>query len=264
MKVYIVAVGDEILSGRILDYNTHWVTKRLSGIGFTIVGASVVPDDKGEIVDAVKRALSKADLVVTTGGLGPTPGDITLEAIAEALNSNLVLNEEALRMVERRYRDLYELGHVKEPGARGERAKMALLPEGGRPVFNEVGVAPGVVIEKEGKLIVSLPGVPSEMMYLLEKVIPLLEKPKALYSSIEDFIDEGDESLIASALREVMGELPDVSIKTYPSGFCGKVRMKVIASTKAESREKAEEKLRRAINLLKEKVAKRRVEGSHT
>lgn len=264
MRVYVIAVGDELLSGRVLDYNTHWVAKRLSGMGFTVVGACIVPDDKGEIVEAVKRAASKADLVITMGGLGPTPGDITLEAVADALNRKLVLSEEALKMVDRRYMELYELGHVKEPGARGERAKMALLPEGGKPVFNEVGVAPGVIVESEGKLLVALPGVPSEMMYLLEKVIPLIEKPEKLHSSMEDFIDEGDESLVAHALREVMNELPEVSIKTYPSGFGGKVRMRVIASTKAESREEAEEKLRRAINLLKEKVAERRVKGSHT
>ncbi|MEM3466504.1 MAG: molybdopterin-binding protein [Candidatus Jordarchaeales archaeon] len=261
LRIYIIAVGDELLSGRILDYNTHWVAKRLSGIGFTVVGASMVPDNKGEIVEAVRRALSKADLVIITGGLGPTPGDVTIEALAEALNQNLILNEEALRMVERRYMDLYELGHVREPGAGGERAKMALLPEGGKPVFNEVGVAPGVVVKKNGKLIVALPGVPSEMMYLLEKVIPLLEKPEAMYQSVEDFIDEGDESLVALALKEVMNELPDVFIKTYPSGFGGKVRMKVIASTKARGREDAEAKLRKAITLLKEKVAKRKAEA---
>ena len=264
MEVYIVAVGDELLSGRVLDYNTYWLAKRLSGIGFTVVGACMVPDEKGEIADAVRRALSKADVVITTGGLGPTPGDVTLEAVAEALNRRLVLSKEALGMVESRYNELYDLGHVKKPGAGGERAKMALLPEGGKPVFNEVGVAPGVVVEEEGKVVVALPGVPSEMMYLLEKVIPLLEKPEIVYRSAEDFIDEGDESLIAHALREVMDELPGVSIKTYPSGFGGKVRMKVIASTKAKSWEEAEEKLGRALSLLKEKILKRKVEGSRS
>lgn len=259
MRVYIVAVGDELLSGRVLDYNTHWIAKRLSGIGFTVVGASIVPDDKDEIIEVVRRALSKADVVITTGGLGPTPGDLTLEAVAEALNRKLTLSEEALRMIEKRYAELYELGHVKEPGTGGERAKMALLPEGGRPIFNEVGVAPGVVVEEGGKFIVALPGVPSEMMYLLEKVIPLLEKPGVVYWSVEDFVDEGDESLVARALREVMGKLPDVSIKTYPSGFGSRVRMKVIASARASSREEAEAKARRAIELLKGEVKRRAV-----
>ncbi len=256
LKVYVVAVGDELLSGRVLDYNTHWIAKRLSGIGFTVVGSCIVPDVKVEIVEAVRRGLSKADLVVVTGGLGPTPGDLTLEAVAEALNLRLMLNEEALRMIEKRYNELYELGHVKTPGVSGERAKMAFLPEGGTPIFNDVGVAPGVLIKVEEKTIVSLPGVPSEMMYLLEKVIPSLEKPESSYRSLESFIEEGDESLIAQALKEVMSELPDVSIKTYPSGFGNRVMMKVIASTRAGSVEEADRKLEKAIFLLKEKVAK--------
>ena len=115
MKVYIVAVGDELLSGRVLDYNTHWIAKRLSGVGFNIVGASIVPDDKEEIVEAVRRALSKADLTIITGGLGPTPGDITLEALAEALNRNLSLNDDALEMVKDRYREPVSYTHLTLP-----------------------------------------------------------------------------------------------------------------------------------------------------
>jgi len=255
LKVYIVAVGDELLSGRVLDYNTHWIAKRLSGVGFNIVGASIVPDDKEEIVEAVRRALSKADLTIITGGLGPTPGDITLEALAEALNRNLSLNDDALEMVKDRYRELYEVGHIKTLEMTPEREKMARIPEGGTPIFNAVGIAPGVMVEHQGKVVLALPGVPSEMMYLLEKALPSLERMSGpVFVSVEDTVDVGDESVIARALREVMAEFPEVSIKSYPSGFGGKVKMRIIASMKAEDREGAGKHLREAIRKLKEKL----------
>ena len=173
MYAYIVAIGDELLTGKTLDYNSHWIAKRLTGLGVQVLRITVIPDDIASISEVIKDAVNRnIDIIITTGGLGPTPGDVTLEAIAKALDRKLILHEDALRMIKDRYEQLFKLGFVSSPEISPEREKMAKIPEGGMPFFNPIGVAPGVLIQyAENKYVIALPGVPSEMMYLLEQVL---------------------------------------------------------------------------------------------
>nr|MDO8089912.1 molybdopterin-binding protein [Candidatus Sigynarchaeota archaeon] len=253
MKTFIIAVGDELLSGRTLDYNSHWIAKRLTGLGFEVSGITVVPDSFEEIRDALERYLGKgAELIVITGGLGPTPGDITLEAVSRTLGKRMIVEAGALEMVKNKYQQLFEAGHVSSPEITPDRRKMATLPEGGVPIFNAVGVAPGVFLKHGSARILVLPGVPSEMMYILEMAIPLLsEEKRSVVRVAELVVDVGDESALAPLFRQVMERFPEVSIKSYPSGFGNRVRMRIIASTKAEDSREGDRLLGEALSMIK-------------
>jgi molybdenum cofactor synthesis domain-containing protein len=258
LKAFIIAVGDELLSGRTLDYNSHWVSRRLTGLGFQVSGISVVPDILEEIEETVKKCLEKkANLIVITGGLGPTPGDITLEALSKALGRKMSIEPRALEMIKDKYRQLFEAGHVSSPEITEDRKKMAILPEGGTPIFNAVGVAPGVFLREGPTKILVMPGVPSEMMYILEMAIPLLsEKEKGVIRIAETVVDIGDESALAPLLRKVMEKFPQVSIKSYPTGFGERVKMRIIASTKTDDAFEGDKILSKALELLKAMIQK--------
>ena len=249
MRAWIINIGDELLSGRVLNWNGFWIAKRLTSLGILVERIIVIGDVLEEISGVIKEALEKQiDIVVVTGGLGPTPGDITLEAIAKALGRRLVLNEKALEFVRSRYEELYRFGLVEKPELNESRIKMALVPEGADVIYNEIGVAPGVIIHHMNTKIYALPGVPSEAMYLLEKVIMFLKGRETL-TIVEEFIYVKDESSVAESLREVMRILPEVKIKTYPIGF-GQKKMLVMAVAKTK------EKALKALKLLKELLKK--------
>ncbi|MEM2145006.1 MAG: molybdopterin-binding protein [Candidatus Jordarchaeaceae archaeon] len=253
MKTFIITVGDELLSGRILDYNSHWISKRLTGMGFEVSGISVVPDNLEDIEEVIKKYLNKkAELIIITGGLGPTPGDITLEAVSKVLGKKMNVNPLALEMVRDKYQQLFDSGYVSSPDITEDRKKMAVLPEDSIPLFNAVGVAPGVYLKHGFTRILVLPGVPSEMMYLLEMAIPLLsEKTKTVTRIAELTVDEGDESMLAPLFRKVLEKFPQVSIKSYPSGFGDQIKMRIIASVKSHDPSEGDKILSSALELLK-------------
>ena len=249
MSAYIIAVGDEILSGRVLDYNSHWVSKRLASLGFKVIHRSVIPDDVNEIAEEINNAFKKgAKIIVLIGGLGPTPGDITLEGVAKAIGRKLVLNETALEYVKRRYEELCKLGLVKASDISEPRRKMAYLPEGAEPIYNAVGAAPGVFIRLDNAIILCLPGPPQEAFYVFEQVVPKLIalKERVHTASRTIYIEEIDETTVADILKKVSEMFPDVYIKTFPTGF-GK-RMEVTAIATGKDKREVEEKVEKAIN----------------
>lgn len=255
MRAWIIVTGDEILNGKTLDYNSYWVAKRLTSMGIEVKRRITVPDDKKAIKQSIQAGIPTADLIILIGGLGPTPRDETLIAIAEALEKELVLNDTAVRLVKDSYKRFYQQGFVDSPKLNDARRKMAQLPEGSKPLENAVGGAPGVFIRHKNTQIFSLPGVPSELMYTLEQAIPILfeaVKGEEIVRTREVFIEAQDESAIAGALEKVMQEVKDTTIKSYPTGF-GK-KMRIIAVAHAQNSTQAEEKLEKAISLLRKQV----------
>ena len=236
MRVALLAIGNELLNGKILDYNSHWICKRMTSLGLEVKRIFVVPDEEEEIVDALNWAKKREiDLVITTGGLGPTPGDLTLESVSKFLGRNLVVDDRAREMVQRRYKELFELGFVKSPELNEARLKMATIPEGCEPIYNDVGVAPAVLCRDKKITILSLPGVPSEMMYLLEKSLPYILTERGIGVKTYEFrVGCGDESIMARILSEAMERFSGISVKTYPEGFGDKVFMKVIIELRNE------------------------------
>jgi nicotinamide-nucleotide amidase len=168
MHAHIVTVGDELLSGRTVNGNAAFIGKALADLGVPVQRATVVGDDLDAIAQAVRDALASADLVVVTGGLGPTHDDVTLEGVARGLAVPLVLDAEIRAVIVERYRRW----------GRSEPAtvlRMAAVPRGARALPNEWGTAPGLHVQVGGRHLFVLPGVPREMRGIMtESVVPIV------------------------------------------------------------------------------------------
>ncbi len=169
-KASIVSIGNEVLSGRTVDTNAAYLSKQLLSIGIPVVGFYTVPDETDAIVRALKLAAADADIVLATGGLGPTDDDLTRQAFSEFLGVELQLHDELLRKME----DFFAGRNLKMP----EKNKIqAYIPAGAKALPNNFGTAPGIMAKVKEKLLVALPGVPSEMKQMLEEsVLPELRQ----------------------------------------------------------------------------------------
>jgi len=243
LRIAIISVGREILRGRVLDTNSNYLARELTALGHQVVRISQIDDIREEIIWEVKYAASSpVEVIITTGGLGPTSDDITIPSIAAAFDTPCFENKEALKIVEERYRYFYEKGAVESPDLTPERKKMACFPEGAVPLFNNVGAAPGMKWEKNGITIYSLPGVPAEMKYIFENHIkPDLEE-RNIYR--ERFVETPcrDESLLEKYISDFKKRNPDIYIKSVPEKFGKEVRIKVVIGMRGD-REKIEELL---------------------
>jgi len=249
-KAAILSIGKEIVSGFILDTNSHFLASYLYRLGIENRFILSVDDRKSDIIDAIRFVLPKVDIVITTGGLGPTFDDITLESVAEALNRKLYLDKGALSFIEDFYNRLYKDGKIESPGLNEKRKKMAYLIEGCKPLKNRVGAAWGIYLEEDGKHIFCLPGVPGEMKPMFEdEVLPILEKLSDRVSLIKEVtVDINDESVLGRYIDEVMKN-NDVYIKSLPEGFDTR-KMSVRFTAFGESKEEAERKIKDALNEL--------------
>ncbi len=216
VKAEIVTIGTEVVIGLVVNTNATWLAQRLTSMGFTVTRVVTVRDEIDEIATAVKEACERARLVVVTGGLGPTEDDITAQAVAKAFGLKATLNKEAEEMVKRRYEELWKSGKVKTPRLTRERVKMAVIPEGSKPIFNRVGTAPGILLRVCNSVILCLPGVPEEMKVMFEDVKPILQEMagKKVSLSITLYTDATDESSIASVISEVSRLYPGVYVKS--------------------------------------------------
>jgi len=214
MKSWIIVIGNEILIGRVLDTNSNWIAKKLTELGIKVERILVIPDEEETIVDIFKEACKNADIIISTGGLGPTYDDVTSEALAKALNQKWVVNEEALNMVKQRLKRFnLELNEY--------RIKMAKMPEKAKPLENKVGVAPGIYVKCNNSKIFALPGVPSEMKYIylnhVEKILRRIFKRK-YYREDKIRVEGYAESTLAPILNKIVTKYPDVYIKSHPLG----------------------------------------------
>jgi nicotinamide-nucleotide amidase len=171
MRIEILTVGGEILSGRTLDTNFNFLARSLASLGIPPLWHTTVPDARDLLTEALRTAVHRADGIVVTGGLGGTPDDITRSVLAQVLNKHLVLQEDILRQVEEAYR---VRGRTPPPMAQS----MALVPQGARLVPNPVGLAPGILMNTpRGGWICALPGVPDEMRAQVERfLLPFVER----------------------------------------------------------------------------------------
>jgi nicotinamide-nucleotide amidase len=166
----IYAIGQEILEGSIVDTNSPYIAKRLTREGYSVNEIKILPDNISYIVDCLENGLNNSDIVITSGGLGPTFDDLTIEALSKISGKELSLNAEAYAVLKEkmlsRHRDINE-GHLKQ----------VMLPKGSIVFNNPIGTAPCVGIEIEKKIVIALPGVPDEMTNILDlEVIPYLKK----------------------------------------------------------------------------------------
>ena len=174
LRVEVIATGNEILFGRIVDTNSSWIARRISEAGARLKRITCVGDDMDDLVLSLKEALDRSNhLIIFTGGLGPSEDDVTIQAIAKGLRRDIELNPEALAMIREK---CAELGI--ESTSRRER--MASLLSGSKPLLNPIGMAAGMVIQEGGTTIVTLPGVPEEMKVMFDcHIAPIVENKSA-------------------------------------------------------------------------------------
>ncbi|MCX6149975.1 MAG: competence/damage-inducible protein A [Ignavibacteriales bacterium] len=225
MKIQIISIGDEILIGDTINTNALFIASKLVENQFEVPKITVVGDDEDEILNEFNDALSKNDAVIVTGGLGPTHDDITKKCISKFFNSDLIINEEALNdlkiFFEKRGRQLTEINRMQ-----------ALVPEVASVLKNTKGTAPGLWVEKDKKILISLPGVPYEMEALMElSVIPKLLIARGKLNKIKkvkNLLTTGmPESYLFNRLGNLDELLQGAKLAFLPNQFGVKVRITV-------------------------------------
>jgi nicotinamide-nucleotide amidase len=169
-KASIVIIGNEVVSGQIIDTNTSFLAQELLSLGISVVSTYCVPDDIKAIAKKLRLATIDADIIIATGGLGPTDDDLTRQGFAEFLGAKLELQAELLQRIER----FFAARNRKMPA---RNKVQACIPNGAKVIENTLGTAPGFKAEHRGKLLYALPGVPSEMKQMCQDyVMPELEQ----------------------------------------------------------------------------------------
>jgi len=243
MNAEIITIGDEILIGQITDTNSKWMAEELNKIGVSVYQITSIQDDEQHILNAIKEAESRADIILITGGLGPTNDDITKHTITSYFNDTLVLNDEIV-------------AHIKELFAKIEypftevNKQQALIPTKCKPLINRLGTAPGMWFEENEKIVVSMPGVPNEMKGLmLTEVLPRIQQkftlPHIIHKTVMTY--GMGESMVAERIEKWEENLPEfISLAYLPS--YGALRLRL--SAKGFDKKKLEKSLEKNISEL--------------
>ncbi len=251
MKADIITIGDEILIGQIVDTNSAWMAEQFNMNGIEIRQITSVHDDVDHINEALRRAEEKADLVVLTGGLGPTKDDITKTALCRYFNTQLVFHEPTFVHIRERFKnrniDLNRLNRDQ-----------ALMPESCQVLHNKVGTAPGMWFEKNDTIFISLPGVPFEMHYLVEQeILPRLQKNgkrKAIFH--KTIQTQGlPESMLAERIENWESTLPDnIKLAYLPNPMSVRLRLSAIGISEDELRQQIAVEIERLKQLIPEHI----------
>ncbi|MCK5637382.1 MAG: competence/damage-inducible protein A [Flavobacteriaceae bacterium] len=244
MQAEIITIGDEILIGQIVDTNSAYISKELNNIGVSVYQITSVQDDKHHILKALAEAEENADIIIVTGGLGPTKDDITKHTFCEYFNDSLVENKKVLKHVEFLFAKYFNM-----PISDVNR-KQALVPSKAKVLKNRYGTAPGMWMEKNNKVFISLPGVPYEMRGLINlEVLPnLQEKFHFPYILHRTLLTYGlGESIIAARLEGFEEGLPKNFKLAYLPNL-GKVRLRL--SAKGIEKENIEIEMNRLVKEL--------------
>lgn len=232
MKAELIVIGDEILIGQIVDTNSSWICSHLDEIGVNVIHISAIADNKQKIKDALVLASGRVDLIVMTGGLGPTKDDVTKQALREYFDTEIVTDANVLSHV----REIFAKYKQPMPPENERQAEVLKIAE---VMFNKAGTAPGMWIEKKGVYYAVLPGVPTEMKYLMNhEVIPRLEKmPDRKLRFHKTILTAGiGESFLAETIAPVEVSLPDSIQLAYLPTY-GQVRLRLTAIGRDEQSE---------------------------
>ena len=242
--IEIITIGDEILIGQIVDTNSAWMAVELNKAGFQLAQITSVHDEADHIKKALDEALLRADVVLMTGGLGPTKDDITKQTLCEYFGTKLVFNPEVLENIQQIY-------HTRQSVMNELTKSQAMVPENCTVIQNRAGSAPITWFEKEGKVIVSMPGVPLEMKKVMsEEIIPRLQKhfktPAIIHKTVQVY--GIPESQLALRLTEWENSLPEYLHLAYLPNF-GIVKLRI--SGAGQDKYKLEEAINQQVETLK-------------
>ncbi|SNS86254.1 nicotinamide-nucleotide amidase [Ekhidna lutea] len=249
-KAILISIGDEILYGQTLDTNAHWISGELDSLGIRVTKRITIGDTREEILSNLEEAENDADIILITGGLGPTSDDLTKPCLVEYFDTHLVRNEEMLNNVKRLFAKIgREISEVNE--------RQSDLPANCTPILNMMGTAPGMWFERNGKVIVSMPGVPYEMKRIMkDTVLPKLASlfiQDAIYHRMIRTIGIG-ESMLAETIKDWEKALPP-HIKLAYLPTMGSVKLRLTTSGESEATKKeVQEQIDKVLPLIEKYV----------
>ena len=244
----IIAIGSELLLGETQDTNTAFLLRKLREIGVDIYRTQIIGDNVQRIANAIHESLSRVDIVITTGGLGPTIDDPTREAVAKAFDEDLVYHEALWDEIK-----VYFTNHDRQPTENNRR--QAYLPASAQVIHNEIGTAPAFFVETNGKIVVSLPGVPVEMQYLTNTYVLDLLRDKYPTNDIILVRTLHSCGLGESVVDEAVAEFETWANPTLGLSAKGGITDLRITA-KGRSREDASEKLTQLENEIRRRIGK--------
>ena len=243
MKAEIIAVGTEILTGQILNTNAQFLSEKLAEIGVDVYIQTAVGDNEARLLSVLEIARERSELVILTGGLGPTEDDLTKQTVAKFLGKNLIFDAQAQAKLDDFF--AHRPDYVRTPN----NERQAQIIQGATPLANETGLAVGGMIEVEGVTYVVLPGPPNELKpMVLNELLPRLMTGAKLYSRVLRFFGIGESQLV-TILADLIEQQTDPTIAPYAK--IGEVTLRL--STKANSQQEAD----LALNSLEEQILSR-------
>jgi nicotinamide-nucleotide amidase len=265
MKAEIITIGTELLIGQIVDTNSAHIGRRLTELGIDLAYVTAVGDSRVEMAVTLNLALKRSQIIITTGGLGPTEDDLTREVAAGVAGRKLVFRQHLMDQIE---------AHFRRRGLRmvPSNRRQAFIPDGAIPIENPVGTAPSFILEEEGRALIALPGVPREMEFLMETaVIPYLRKTFPVKEGVVQYKvlrvcglgESGVNEQIADLIRD--GQNPSIGLLASPGDI--KIRIMARGGCSSEVRsliEKAEIQIRGRLGTLIYGVDEETLEGSIT
>ena len=230
IKVELICVGTELLLGNILNTNAKYISEKCAELGLSMYYQTVVGDNPERLKDTIYRALDRSDVIITSGGLGPTSDDLTKEIIAEALELKLVEDEVTMQ----RLYDIFERYHNSIGKITPNNFKQAMVPEGCTVLNNDHGTAPAILIEKDGKTVIMLPGPPKELIPLFEEYcVPYFQEKSGvtIYSEMVKLVGIG-ESAAAAEIEDLI--LNSVNPTVAPYAKYTEVHLRITARAEDE------------------------------
>lgn len=245
MVAELISVGTELLLGNIVNTNAAFLSREMAALGVSVYYQSTVGDNEDRLINAVKVALDRSDIVILTGGLGPTKDDLTKESVAKALERQLVLDEQSQQAI-KEYFEKQKKTEVPE-----NNWKQAMVIEGAKVLANHNGTAPGMIVEVDEKAVILLPGPPKEMIPMVkESVVPYLksQSEQVFYSAMVKIAGMG-ESAVAMKIEDLIDGQTNPTIAPYAK--IGEVHLRVTAS--ASTTKEAKELVKPVVKELKKR-----------
>lgn len=251
MRACILTIGNEVLKGRTVNTNAAEIGRVLYFSGYEVHRVITVSDEPEEIGWGFRTCVDACDVIISSGGLGPTFDDMTVSSFAGEFSIPLIIHPETYNQI----RERFESRGMKMTE---EREKMSLIPEGAKVIRNDVGSAPGLEIQLKGKLVFILPGVPREMRPMMEKIGKEIKLDDSFYSEKSFTVEGIPESSIAPISKELMKEYQGkVYIKTHPDKTeTGISKIEIEVSAKSEHIEEADSAVNSAIRNIRERIKK--------
>lgn len=251
MKAEIITIGDEILIGQIVDTNSAWIARHFNSAGIEISRITSVHDEAGQIKEALENSEKEADLVLITGGLGPTKDDITKNVLCEYFNTRLVFHEATYRQIKERFQ-------IRNIDMNKLNRDQALVPAACTVLPNKAGTAPGMWFERNGTIFVSVPGVPFEMKYLTEnEIIPRLQNNGKLTAIYHKTVQTQGlpESMLAERIEKWENSLPgNIKLAYLPNPVSVRLRLSATGTNLDELKEQVRNEIEKLNKIIPEHI----------